>query len=506
MKKVAKGNRGVTLVALIITIVVLLILASVATISGIGVINSSKLTTFTAEMKIMQTQVNNMYQKSKSNEVIQIGDTKYTGEQILTIGEDISAVSEQANLVFTAEASGITDKTGYRYFSQGIINALQIEGVEGAFFVNVEKRSIISYMGLIYEDQMYYTLNQLPKGLYNVEYENKNTGKPTFDVSYDSIGTDKWKITVSNIQYDGYINKWQVKYQLKGNDFWSTSEDLSFGIKEEGIYKIKIVNDVIESEEKELIIVDEYRKEGLFLHYDAINNTGEGDEKHNATATVWKDLSGNNHDGTLKQFDSTENSRWEEKSLKFDGINDSVDTGIKASTAFTLKDDFTLEIVFNMNKVTAVGNQYETRDTGIIFGAIYYCGYGIFWTASNNITQSYVLCCGTRNNENRLSISENIANVTQKNRVTQVYNKTNNEMSMYINGKFLKKSTIQSDNDYNMPDQMGNICINKNSTYSGNPRPVYSDMNVYSARIYSRALTETEIQLNQQMDKNRFEL
>ena len=63
MKNSCKKENGITLMSLVITIVILIILASIATYSGIEVIKSSKLTKFTTEMKIMQTQVNELYQK-----------------------------------------------------------------------------------------------------------------------------------------------------------------------------------------------------------------------------------------------------------------------------------------------------------------------------------------------------------------------------------------------------------------------------------------------------------
>ena len=53
MKKDKNKQRGVTLLALVIAIVIILILSSIATYSGIGVINSTKLTKFTTELKIM---------------------------------------------------------------------------------------------------------------------------------------------------------------------------------------------------------------------------------------------------------------------------------------------------------------------------------------------------------------------------------------------------------------------------------------------------------------------
>ena len=48
MKKNIANSKGVTLIALVITVIVLLILASIATYSGMDIIESSKLSTFTA--------------------------------------------------------------------------------------------------------------------------------------------------------------------------------------------------------------------------------------------------------------------------------------------------------------------------------------------------------------------------------------------------------------------------------------------------------------------------
>ena len=91
----------------------------------------------------------------------------------------------------------------------------------------------MSYQGIKYQGERYYTLEQLTNRIYNVEYQ-ENTNTPTFDVSTEQIGNNKWKIIISNIQYDGYIDKWQVKYQLEGQDYWSTSDNLEFVVDEIG--------------------------------------------------------------------------------------------------------------------------------------------------------------------------------------------------------------------------------------------------------------------------------
>ena len=235
MKIKLDERKGITLVSLAITIAVMLILASVATYSGVNILRQAKLNKFTAEMKLMQTEVNDLYNRYKN------------GEDVLNLGKDLTGQEEQVNKVFTNEASGITETTGYRYFDKETLDNLGIDGVDGEFFVNIEKRSVVSYEGLKYEGVTYYTLAQLPDGLYNVDYQDRNTEKPTFDVA-TTVNNDKYTITVSNIQYNGYIEKWQVKYQKEGQTDWLTSEDLSFQVESGGKYNIMLVNGEVESD------------------------------------------------------------------------------------------------------------------------------------------------------------------------------------------------------------------------------------------------------------------
>ena len=256
MKK--ENIKGITLISLIITIIVLLILASVATYSGVNVIKQTYFTRFEAELKVMQTEVNDLYEKYNNEGSITINGTTYKGNEIANIGKDINTVKKQADIVFTNDASGITDSTGYRYFDEDTIKALKIDKVDGEFFVNIAKRSVISYDGIKYENKMYYTLDQTPNGLYNIEYNNKNTTKPTFDANYEKIEDNKYKVTISNVKYDkGYVDKWQLKYKYDDdstiNDFLTT-EDSSFVVDKKGTYEIYLQNGDIKSEIKKIYV------------------------------------------------------------------------------------------------------------------------------------------------------------------------------------------------------------------------------------------------------------
>ena len=97
MRKI--NNDGVTLMSLVITIIVLLLLASIATYSGVNIVKQSKFTKFTTQLKMMQTQVNELYEKYSGNQSIEINGKKYTGTEIANIGKEISTLS-QKNKVF----------------------------------------------------------------------------------------------------------------------------------------------------------------------------------------------------------------------------------------------------------------------------------------------------------------------------------------------------------------------------------------------------------------------
>ena len=62
-----RENRGITLTTLVVTVIVLLILAGVATSTGIEAIENTKHTKFVAELKIMQSYVNQWYEDCKPN-------------------------------------------------------------------------------------------------------------------------------------------------------------------------------------------------------------------------------------------------------------------------------------------------------------------------------------------------------------------------------------------------------------------------------------------------------
>lgn len=272
MKKIGyrmiNENSGITLISLVVTIIVIIILATIGINTGINTLKSSQLTRFTAQMKLMQIEVNELYEKYITGGTVKTKDgTKFVGEGILNIGKELTqADQEQISKIFRTTAEGgsnVLDETGYRYFDTETISSLKIEGIDQEFLVNVQTRSFISFSGFKYNNEMYYTLEQVPDGLYNVGYINPNTGKPTFDVNYEKLPNGKWKVNINNIKYEegqeGYITKWNVKYQLANTekpDKWYTSEELSFIVDITGKYRILIYQQDVQSAIVDMEIVD----------------------------------------------------------------------------------------------------------------------------------------------------------------------------------------------------------------------------------------------------------
>lgn len=243
-----KNEKGVTLIALIVTIIVLLILASVGVTSGISTINSSKLTKFTSEMKKMQVNVNELYNNWKIGEKVTLGNTEYIGDEILNIGKDLLLAQNRVNVVFKPQSesgSGIIETEGYRYFDFETLEFLGMKNMQQEFFVNIRKRSVISTEGIKNKDIMCYTLEQLPDGLYNVEYTPISNEIVDFDIRGKYLSDGKGRIDIFNITYNGPINKWQVRYRIKGEGKWQSIEEFTgneteIEVDKVGTYEVQV--------------------------------------------------------------------------------------------------------------------------------------------------------------------------------------------------------------------------------------------------------------------------
>lgn len=229
----ATKEKGVTLIALVTTIVVLLILASVGFTSGTEAINFASFSQFKNELKVLQTKVNELNQ----NDEINVG-TELTEKQ-----KEILNTKTISEIIYNGKSEEEKNKIqeGFRYCnSEYIKNYFNLDSVKRDYIINVEYRYVIYSDGFNYKGTTYYMVNQIDNGLYNVQYNDKNEKVGTFEVN--SIKeNDRWKIEISNITYNGYVNNWQVEYRLEEDSYWKKANNLSFYVTKEGNYYVQVV-------------------------------------------------------------------------------------------------------------------------------------------------------------------------------------------------------------------------------------------------------------------------
>lgn len=161
-----KNNKGITLITLVVMIIIILILASVGTTTGFDVIRQSKYDRAVAEMKAMQTKVNELYEEYRS------GDLSADN-----LGTDIpSSLQTKAETAYNSVKqtnSQIGELNDFRYYSSNYIeDTLDVDGIEDDYLVNIKTREVILIDGTKNDGEMYYSLSQIDDEQFNVEYIN----------------------------------------------------------------------------------------------------------------------------------------------------------------------------------------------------------------------------------------------------------------------------------------------------------------------------------------------
>jgi prepilin-type N-terminal cleavage/methylation domain-containing protein len=217
-----------------------------------------------------------------------------------------------------------------------------------------------------------------------------------------------------------------------------------------------------------------YELAGLNVWYDGKNNSGEG--FHNSSNTVWKNIVSDNYDGVLN------GGTWGEDNLTFDGINDWVSIGqLNYSTP-------TVEIVGEVNQNQA------TR--GYLIGNLETGGYGIY-ARTDSIYGAYVYITEISNYAEVNNTGTYGLNI----KYTISISYDNSHLKLYINGALA--SSLSTPGNIKNPISNTILVLGANpvgSTVNGN----YLNGKIYSARIYNRVLTDDEIHLNYEADRERF--
>lgn len=168
-----RNEKGVTLIALMTVIIVIIILASVATYAGKSTKKSAEYFSAVQQLKLMQTEVNSMYQKYKDGnaEILNYGE-EITSSIKTAKNENVENLSKKS---FESLSIDEEERNNYRYFCQEYIkNTLNIQGITSDFLVNIEKRDVILLKGAEREGTTYYALSQIKNSSYNVVYEGED--------------------------------------------------------------------------------------------------------------------------------------------------------------------------------------------------------------------------------------------------------------------------------------------------------------------------------------------
>ena len=297
--------------------------------------------------------------------------------------------------------------------------------------------------------------------------------------------------TVSASSYDNYCVTVDLEkeYDLDEISIWHTygtersynNSDLS--VSNDGTNYTKLIYNKTSSERGQGLrysaysdIYTGYSSNGLMLWYDGYNNIGNSNYDDNFSSTLWKDLSKNGKNGTLKNGPT-----WYGNYLSFDGSDDWVSIA-QMNYDYATQEVVTLKSAVTGNNEYILGNQQNS-------------GNGIIYSSSKNIMTDYYIGTGFNNISTSYDLNKiNSNSVAYDGNALKLYSFGTLKNSLNISGKIIAPTgnTLMAlgVNPYGSS-------YDANSFYKGN---------IYSVRIYNRALTENEIVHNYLYDKDRFNL
>jgi hypothetical protein len=223
-------------------------------------------------------------------------------------------------------------------------------------------------------------------------------------------------------------------------------------------------------------------RDGLVLHLDA----GKVDS-YPRTGTLWRDLSGNNNNGTLTNFSSpSPQTIWNGDnggSIVFDGTNDFINLGTGLNfTSFS--SCFWVKFNSLSNQVIITKGDWDTNN------ASYTIAYYSNQIRTDTFQSTTIYGTTTYNFSPTLGIWYHIAFIADA--ITSSY-------SLFINGV---KVTFTFSNTFRTPKtDVYSVNIGRNTTGT---YPLNS--NISNTLIYNRALSSTEITQNYNALKGRYNL
>jgi len=225
----------------------------------------------------------------------------------------------------------------------------------------------------------------------------------------------------------------------------------------------------------------------------------------NATGGGWVDLSGNSNHGELVNGPTYNSSNG--GNIVFDGTNDTVTTPVTLSTLAALS-SWTMECWVSIPSfpTAASPNGYNnTTRAGVLLGAAYYSGCALYWygNASGTACTIYGYLRGA--DAYRVTAGYSMSTNTWTHFMF-VNSRSDTTLKLYVNG-VLHSSVAGATQEYNsgLTPTAGNIGFNK-AQVDGGGELVYSllNCNVGASKIYTKALSATEVQQNFEATRARF--
>jgi hypothetical protein len=231
------------------------------------------------------------------------------------------------------------------------------------------------------------------------------------------------------------------------------------------------------------INTSDYVQDGLVAHYDSINNIGLGDKFHDNNATIWKDLSGNGNDCTLSgdyawannriyQAGSTPSSYWQ---------------GNCATPKINITNDYTAEIALIAN---STNQKHESIYTSTYMQALRN------WCRDNT---SYPCEAGDPPGlrwrfgfDNNTVLTNSIDGQTM---ATIAVAKDQTSITSFVDATANNQTAITP---------VTNLKNNINLIIGPKPANTEAINQYYAIRIYNRALSQSELSINAELDRVRY--
>ena len=240
-----------------------------------------------------------------------------------------------------------------------------------------------------------------------------------------------------------------------------------------------------------------YIQEGLVVHYDGINNTGNG---HSNTTSTWKDISGNGNDMPLYNFNYNSDSGWISDGIIFDGVDDYMTTTNPLFNGIGNNHSATIEIISETTK-SQYGNILDLGGHQVNKTSPPY----LLWASEINDGTSR---CNSVYFGNKIyNIPQNKIYLNQLNSISFGSDLTKNYIyvdggNTYINEDTAEESGWKANifslgRDWEYYAINGDYCPDFHCYFIGK---------IKSVRIYDRLLSKEEIELNYKLDNQRYKI